>query len=450
MISHLKFDFDLFVIGAGSAGVRAARMCAASGAKVAVAEDLYLGGTCVNVGCVPKKLLVYASHFSEDMKDARGYGWKIIPGEFNWQELISNKNIEISRLNNIYQRLLDDAGVTTIKGRALVRDPHTVSVGDTHYSTGRILVATGGWPSIPDIAGREYIISSNEAFYLEALPERIIIAGGGYIAVEFAGIFNGLGAETSLVYRGPLFLRGFDDECRLQLAEELKKKGIELIFNRNIESIEKRENSLVAHFNTGESKEADLIMYATGRKPNTAGLGLQECGVKLNENGAVMVDEYYQTSVPSMFAIGDVTDRMHLTPVAIAEGMALAQTLFGDKPVKVDYMNIPTCIFSQPNYATVGLTEEQAREQYSTLEVYKSTFTQLKNTLSGNQEKVFMKLIVDNTSDRVIGVHMIGPDAGEIIQGIAVAMKAGATKAHFDATIGIHPTVAEEFVTMRK
>jgi glutathione reductase (NADPH) len=450
MISHLKFDFDLFVIGAGSAGVRAARMCAASGAKVAVAEDLYLGGTCVNVGCVPKKLLVYASHFSEDMKDARGYGWKIIPGEFNWQELISNKNIEIGRLNNIYQRLLDDAGVTTIKGRALVRDPHTVSVGDTHYSTGRILVATGGWPSIPDIAGREYIISSNEAFYLEALPERIIIAGGGYIAVEFAGIFNGLGAETSLVYRGPLFLRGFDDECRLQLAEELKKKGIELIFNRNIESIEKRENSLVAHFNTGESKEADLIMYATGRKPNTAGLGLQECGVKLNENGAVIVDEYYQTSVPSMFAIGDVTDRMNLTPVAIAEGMALAQTLFGDKPVKVDYMNIPTCIFSQPNYATVGLTEEQAREQYSTLEVYKSTFTQLKNTLSGNQEKVFMKLIVDNTSDRVIGVHMIGPDAGEIIQGIAVAMKAGATKAHFDATIGIHPTVAEEFVTMRK
>ena len=446
----MNFDYDLFVIGAGSGGVRASRMCAGLGARVAVAEDLYLGGTCVNVGCVPKKLLVYASHFAEDIRDAKGYGWNINPGIFNWQDLIKNKNTEITRLNNIYQQLLDKAGVTVIRGRALIRDPHTVSVGETLYKTGKILVATGGWPNIPNIPGREFIISSNEAFYLENLPDRIIVTGGGYIAVEFAGIFNGLGASTSLLYRGPLFLRGFDEECRLLLAGELKKKGIDLQFNSNIEKIEKHGNTLVAHLNNNDRKETDLILYATGRNPNTAGLGLEECGVKLNDNGAVIVDENYQSSVPSIYAIGDVTDCMNLTPVAIAEGMALAQNLFGKNPAKVDYSNIPTCIFSQPNFATVGLTEEQAKQVFSKIDIYKSSFTHLKNTLSGNKEKVFMKLIVDKATDRVVGAHMIGPDAGEIIQGIAIAMKAGATKAHFDATIGIHPTAAEEFVTMRK
>lgn len=446
----MKFEFDLFVIGAGSGGVRAARMSAASGAKVAIAEDLYLGGTCVNVGCVPKKLLVYASHFSEDMKDSRGYGWNIDGTSFDWNNLIRNKNTEIERLNNVYQTLLDSAGVTTFRGRAILRDPNTVCVGDHDYQAEKILIATGGWPSIPDIPGREHVISSNEAFYLESLPEKIIIVGGGYIAVEFAGIFNGLGVDTTLVYRGPLFLRGFDEECRLLLAEELSKKGIDLVFNNNIERIEKQGNVFIACYKPDERKEADLIMYATGRKPNTASMGLEEVGVKLNEDGAVIVDKYFQTNLPSIYAIGDVTDRMNLTPVAIAEGMALAKALFGDKPAEVDYTNIPTCIFSQPNFATVGLTEKQAREQFPEIEVYKSSFTHLKNTLSGNREKVFMKLIVDKTSNIVLGAHMLGPDAGEIIQGIAIAMKAGATKAHFDATIGIHPTAAEEFVTMRK
>lgn len=383
----MNFDYDLFVIGAGSGGVRASRMCATLGARVAVAEDLYLGGTCVNVGCVPKKLLVYASHFAEDIKDAKGYGWDITPGVFNWQKLIANKNTEISRLNGIYQQLLDKAGVTVIRGRAVVQDPQTVKVGDTRYKSRNILLACGGWPNIPEIPGKEYIISSNEAFYLENLPERVMVTGGGYIAVEFAGIFNGLGAQTSLVYRGPLFLRGFDEECRLLLAEELKKKGIELSFNTNIESIEKHGNTLVAHFSNGGQKEADLILYATGRKPNTTGMGLEECGVKLNENGAVVVDEFYQSSVPSIYAIGDATDRMNLTPVAITEGMTLANILFGNNPAKVDYSNIPTCIFSQPNYGTVGLTEEQARREYQGIEVYKSSFTHLKNTLSGNKKR---------------------------------------------------------------
>ncbi len=449
-MKNIKYDYDLFVIGAGSGGVRAARMSAGFGAKVAVAEDLYLGGTCVNVGCVPKKLLVYASHYSEEMNNARGFGWNIPVTEFNWQSLINNKNSEIKRLNNIYQKLLDNAGVTTIHGRAHVQDPNTVIVGEKSYKSRRILIATGSWPSIPDIPGREHIITSNEAFYLDALPEKIIIVGGGYIAVEFAGIFNGLGVDTTLVYRGPLFLRGFDEECRYLLSEEMKKKGLKLVFNENIQRIEKSNNKLAVFFTNYEKLEVDRIMYATGRKPNTTGMGLENTGVTMNKDGAITVDEYYQTSVPSIYAIGDVTDRFNLTPVAITEGMALAKTLYGNLPTKVDYTYIPTCIFSQPNFATVGQTEEHAREQYREIEIYKSSFTHLKNTLGDNMEKVFMKLIVDKATRKVIGAHMIGPDAGEIIQGIAVAIKAGATKDVFDSTIGIHPTAAEEFVTMRE
>ena len=446
----MKFDFDLFVIGAGSGGVRAARMSADFGAKVAIAEDLYLGGTCVNVGCVPKKLLVFASHYSEDIKDAEGFGWDVAVNGFNWHTLIKNKNNEIERLNNIYQQLLDKAGVTTINGRATVLDPHTVKVGDHSFTTADILIATGSWPSIPEIPGCEHIITSNEAFYLDTLPEQIIIVGGGYIAVEFAGIFNGLGVDTTLVYRGPLFLRGFDQECRKLLAEELKKKGVCLVFDDNIERIEKTDDKLIAYFRNSKTRDAARIMYATGRKPNTSGIGLENAGVELKENGAIVVDDCFRTGVSSIYAIGDVTDRFNLTPVAITEGMALAKLLYRNIPAKVDYANIPTCIFSQPNFATVGLSEDQARDKYSGVDVYKSGFTHLKSTLSGNREKVFMKLIVDRQSGRVVGAHMIGPDAGEIIQGIAVAIKAGATKEIFDTTIGIHPTAAEEFVTMKE
>lgn len=445
-----EYDFDLFTIGAGSGGVRAARMSASFGARVVIAENRELGGTCVNVGCVPKKLFVYASHFSEDFRDAEGFGWNVDSTSFNWHTLLENKNREIKRLNDIYRRLLDDAGVTLIDGRATIVDPHTVAVGDKTYSCERILVATGSWPSFPDIPGKQHAISSNEAFHLEALPERIVIVGGGYIAVEFAGIFNGLGVATTLLYRGPLFLRGFDDGIRTFLAEEMRKKGIELLFNTNIEHIEKNDESIVARFTNGEQRNTDLIMYATGRKPKTADIGLEKVGVELNGTGAICVNNDYQSSVPSIYAIGDVTDRVNLTPVAITEGIALAKTLYANQPTSVDYADIPTCVFSQPNIGTVGLTEQQAGEQYDEIDIYKSSFTPMKHSLTDSEEKTFMKMIVHKKTDRVIGVHMVGPDAGEIIQGIAIALKAGASKADFDATTGIHPTAAEEFVTMRE
>ena len=445
-----EYDYDLFVIGAGSGGVRAARMSGGFGAKVAIAEDRYLGGTCVNVGCIPKKLFVYAAHYAEDFHDAAGYGWQVSEPLFDWNVLLNNKNNEISRLNGIYANLLKRNNVVLYNGRAVIEGPNTVRVNGESVSARRILVATGGWPHIPDIPGKEHVISSNEAFFIETLPERAVIVGGGYIAVEFAGIFHGLGVDTTLVYRRDLFLRGFDGEMREFLAEQMRAKGIKLLFNTRIGGIERRDSRYLVSSPDAETMTADLVLYATGRRPNTASLGLEAAGVELNDKGAIVVDDEYRSSVPSIYAIGDVTDRMNLTPVATAEGTVLANNLFNNQSRRVDYRDIPTCIFSQPNLGTVGLTEEQARQEYENVDIYKSRFTSLKHTLTGNSEKTLMKMIVDRDTDRVLGVHMVGSDAGEIIQGIGIALKAGATKATFDATIGIHPTAAEEFVTMRE
>jgi len=436
-----NYQYDLFVIGAGSGGVRAARMSASYGAKVAIAENRYLGGTCVNVGCVPKKLFVYASHFSEDFKTARSFGWRIQNAQFDWPQLLKNKNAEIQRLNGVYQQILDSTGVETITGRATLMNEHSVSINGEIITAERILVATGGWPSVPDFPGKEHAITSNEAFFLESLPKNMIIVGGGYIAVEFAGIFHGLGVDITLIYRGPLFLRGFDHDLREKLAEEMRKKGIKLFFNTNVTKIEKAENKFIVHCTNNDSLDTNLVMYATGRTPNTANLGLEKTKVSLNDKGAIIVNEHYQTSVPCIYAIGDVTNRVNLTPVALAEGMALARNLYDNEDKPVNYADIPTCVFSQPNMGTVGLTEEQAREKFTELEIYKSSFTPMKLSLTESNEKIFMKIIVDKESDHVVGVHMLGTDAGEIIQG---------TKAIFDATIGIHPTSAEEFVTMRE
>ena len=444
------YDFDLFTIGAGSGGVRASRIAAGHGARVAVAEDRYLGGTCVNVGCVPKKLLVYASHFAEEFEDAAGFGWSVGERQFDWTRLIANKNDEIGRLNGVYRRLLGDAGVTLFEATARLVDPHTVAVGDTSYTAERILVATGGWPMIPDIPGREHIVTSNEAFFLDGLPDRIVVVGGGYIAVEFAGIFHGLGAEVTQLYRGPLFLRGFDDDVREVLAAEMRKKGIDVRFDSVVERIDRLEDgSFKLTLRGGDQIETGMVMYATGRLPKSADLGLAEAGVETNDKGAIVVDGDYRTSVDNIYAIGDVTDRVNLTPVAIAEGHVLADTLYGNRPRTVGYENIPTCVFSQPNIGTAGLTEAAAHERYGDIEVYRSSFRPMKHTLSGRDETTMMKLIVDTASDRVVGVHMVGPDAGEITQGMGIALTCGATKAQFDATIGIHPTAAEEFVTMR-
>ena len=446
----LDFQYDLFVIGAGSGGVRAARMSAAMGAKVAIAEDLYLGGTCVNVGCVPKKLFVYASQYSELIDHASGFGWSIGKTEFNWQQLVQNKNTEIERLNGIYQRILDKSGAELIRGRASFVDQHTVEVNQQQYTAKNILIATGGWPHIPEIEGKEFIITSNEVFYLDELPKSITIVGGGYIAVEFAGIFNGLGVDTTLVYRGPLFLRGFDDDIRQHLAKEMQNKGIKLLFDTNITRIEQSNEQYKCELSQGKPIETDLVMYATGRKPNIKNLGLENVNVKINNNNAIVVNDHFQTSVDHIYAIGDVIDRVQLTPVALAEGMYLSNYLFGDINSAVNYDNIPTAVFSQPNIGTVGLTENEARERFDQIEIFKSIFTPMKLSLSEDTEKTFMKLIVDKSTDKVIGAHMVGPDAGEIIQGIGIAIKTGATKSDFDKTIGIHPTTAEEFVTMRE
>ena len=445
-----EYDYDLFVIGAGSGGVRAARMAGGFGAKVAVAEERYLGGTCVNVGCIPKKLFVYAAHYAEDFQDAAGYGWQVSEPVFDWNVLLKNKNNEISRLNSIYENLLKRNNVVLYNSRAVIEGPNTIRVNGESVSARRILVATGGWPHVPDVPGKEHVISSNEAFFLETLPDSVVIAGGGYIAVEFAGIFHGLGVDTTLVYRGDLFLRGFDGEMREFLAEQMRGKGIRLLFNTRISSIQKQDDRYLVNASGADPLPTDLVLYATGRRPNTADLGLETAGVELNDKGAIAVDDEYRSSVPSIYAIGDVTDRFNLTPVATAEGTALANNLFNNQSRRVDYRDIPTCIFSQPNLGTVGLTEEQARQEYPNVDIYKSRFTSLKHTLTGNNEKTLMKMIVDRDTDRVLGVHMVGADAGETIQGIGIALKAGATKATFDATIGIHPTAAEEFVTMRE
>lgn len=446
-----EFDFDLFVIGAGSGGVRAGRMAAAMGVRVGMAEDRYLGGTCVNVGCVPKKLFVYGSHFSEDFENAAGFGWTVGKSTFDWPTLRDNKTKEIERLNGIYRNMLVNSGVHLLDGRARITGPNTVEVSGKQYSAERILIATGGWPYVPEFPGSEHVISSNEVFYLDQFPKRAIVVGGGYIAVEFAGIFAGLGAETSLIYRGDLFLRGFDQEVREFTAEEVAKKHVNLRFNNNIETIEKQaDGSLLAHLTDGSTLEADTIMYATGRVPNVMDLGLETISLEQKPNGAIVVNDQFQTAEPSVYAIGDVIDRVQLTPVALAEGMALVRNLYAGKNQQVDYDLIATAVFCQPNIGTVGLSEEKSRELYENVDVYKSTFRAMKHTLSGSDEKTFMKMLVDRDSDKVLGVHMVGPDAGEIIQGIAVALKAGATKAVFDSTIGIHPTAAEEFVTMRE
>jgi glutathione reductase (NADPH) len=444
-----RYDFDLFTIGAGSGGVRASRMSASFGAKVAVAEELYLGGTCVNVGCIPKKLLVYASHYGEDFVDALGYGWSAERPRFDWARLIANKNEEIQRLNGIYRKILGAAGVEIIDGRAAVVDRHKVTVNGKEFTAKYILVAVGSWPVVPKIPGSEYAITSNEAFYLPALPERVIIVGGGYIGVEFAGIFHGLGSQTTQLYRGELFLRGFDRDIRSTLAEEMAKRGIDLRFKTDITKIVKSNGTLIATLTDGSVLEAEQILYATGRESKTADIGLENAGVKLKGNGAVIVDDYSKSSVDSIYAIGDCTDRMMLTPVAIAEGMALAHTLFNNKPTRPCYENVPTAVFSTPNCGTVGLTEHQARQRKYNVDIYLTSFNPLRHTLTGRDERTMMKLVVDQTTDRVLGCHMVGPDSGEIVQGLAVALNCGATKAQFDATIGIHPTAAEEFVTMR-
>ena len=450
--SQMSYDYDLFVIGAGSGGVRASRIAASLGAKVAVAEDLYLGGTCVNVGCVPKKLFVYGSHFAEDFEAAAGFGWTVGESSFDWPTLRDNKTKEIERLNGIYDRMLQNAGVEIIHGRGTIVDAHTVAVGDQHYTAERILVAVGGWPMVPEIPGKEHIISSNEVFYLDEFPKRVIVVGGGYIAVEFAGIFQGFGSETHLLYRGDLFLRGFDQDIREFTAAEMTKKGVNLQFNTNVTAIDKQaDGSLLVSLTDGTTLEVDAIMYATGRKAKTQNLGLENTAVEMAGNGSIVVNEDFQTAEPSIYAVGDVIDRMQLTPVALAEGMALARNLYTDKKDhKVDYQLIPTAVFCQPNIGTVGYSEEQAKEKFASVAVYKSEFKHMKHTLSGVDERTLMKILVDQDSDKVIGCHMVGADAGEIIQGLAVAMRAGATKADFDSTIGIHPTAAEEFVTMRE
>lgn len=447
----MTHDFDLFVIGAGSGGVRAARFAAGFGARVAVAESRYLGGTCVNVGCVPKKLLVYGAHYPEDFEQAAGYGWTLGETRFDWPTLIANKDHEIQRLNGIYRNLLVSNGVSLLEGHARLLGPHEVEVNGQRYSAANILIATGGWPQVPDIPGKELAITSNEVFHLKQLPKRVLVVGGGYIAVEFASIFHGMGAQTSLLYRRDLFLRGFDGAVRRHLKEELEKKGLDLQFNSDIERIEEQsDGSLLAHLKDGRQLATDCVFYATGRRPMLDNLGLESTAVTLDDNGFIAVDEHYRTQEPSIFALGDVIGRVQLTPVALAEGMAVARQLFRPQEYRaVDYRNIPTAVFSLPNIATVGLSEEQARGEGYQVKVFESRFRPMKLTLTEQQERTLMKLVVDAQSDRVLGCHMVGPESGEIVQGLAVAIKAGATKQVFDETLGIHPTAAEEFVTMR-
>jgi len=445
------YDYDLFVIGAGSGGVRAARMSAALGAKVAIAEERYFGGTCVNVGCVPKKLFVYASEFSSNFAAADGFGWEAAKTErqFDWHTLRNNKDKEIQRLNNIYVNLLEKPGCTIFEGRARIVDAHTVSINGENISAEKILLAVGGWPYIPEFPGSEHAISSNETFHLDQLPEKVIVVGGGYIAVEFAGIYQGLGCEVELVYRGDTLLKRFDHDVSQVITEELRQKSIHVQLESNIQSINKLEDGkLEATFTNGQTKVVDTILYATGRKPLLSDLGLDNVSIDLLANGKIKVDEYFQTSEPSIYALGDIIDTAELTPVALEEGMTFAYTQFGNDTRLMDYDHLATAVFCQPNIGTVGLSEIEARQQHDVV-IFKSHFRPMKNTLSGNPEKTFMKLVVDKTTDKVLGIHMVGPEAGEIIQGLAVALKAGATKKVFDATIGIHPTAAEEFVTMR-
>jgi glutathione reductase (NADPH) len=444
-------EVDLFVIGGGSGGVRAARFAAGYGARVAIAESGRFGGTCVNVGCIPKKLFSYAAHFRDDFHDAGDFGWTIGATRFDWPTLVANKDREIARLNGVYERLLVNAGVDILRGKARLVDARTIEVNGERWRAKTILVATGSWPQIPAVPGAELAITSNEVFALEQLPRRAVVVGGGYIALEFASIFSGLGVETTLAYRGGRLLRHFDAELGERIAQEMVKKGVKLRLNAAPASIARvTDGALEAAFGDGTRVVADLVLLATGRVPNTRELGLEAAGVRCEADGRIVVDQMMKSSVDSIYAIGDVANRHNLTPVATAEGMAVARTLFGREPTPMDYDNIPTAVFTNPNLASVGLSEGDARTRYGAIDVYRTSFRALKHTLGENEERLFMKLIVDPASTRVVGAHMIGPDAGEIIQGVAIAVKLGATKAQFDATIGIHPTAAEEFVTMRE
>ena len=441
-------SLDLIVIGAGSGGVACARRAGAYGARAAICEEVRVGGTCVLRGCVPKKLLVYASHVAEEIADAAGYGWSIPSPAFDWPRLIRNKNAELDRLNGIYEKMLGDASVPVLRGRATLIDAHTVEVAGERRRAERILVATGGRPWTPAIPGVEHAIDSDRALDLESLPERMIVAGGGYIAVEFAGIFRSLGVEVTVVIRGDRLLRGFDADLARHLEHEMRRGGVTVRTGSRIAAIRESARGLVAETEEGDALETDSVFLALGRRPNTHGIGLEEAGVRLRDNGAVAVDEELRSSVPSVYALGDCTDRRNLTPVAIAEGRALAETWFNDNPCAVTHENVATAVFSQPPIGTVGLTEEEARRAFADVAVYRSSFRPMKNTLSGNPGRALMKLVVDNDTGRVLGCHLIGPDAPEIVQGVAIALKCGATKAQFDDTMAIHPTAAEELVTM--
>ncbi|MCF8479792.1 MAG: glutathione-disulfide reductase [Rhodospirillum sp.] len=445
-----QYDYDLVTIGAGSGGVRASRLAGSYGARVAVVESSRIGGTCVMRGCVPKKLLVYGAHFAHDLEDAAGYGWTVGDVSFDWPTLVTAKNRELERLEGVYRNILRNNKVTLLEGRGKLIDAHTVAVNGKRVTAERILIGVGGWPSMPIIPGIEHAITSNEALDLMSLPKRVVIVGGGFIAVEFAGIFNALGSDVSLIIRKDRILRGFDDDIRDTLGDELKKSGIKILDGTVITQIDKRnDGSYLLKRTPGDDLETDLVMYATGRAPNTATLGLEAAGVRTNPNGSIPVDEWNRTNVDNIFAIGDVTDRIQLTPVALNEGLNFAETFFNDNPRKMDYENVASAVFSIPPVGTVGLTEEQARKR-GPVKIFRSRFRPMKYTLSGRDEKTMMKIIVDAETDRVLGCHMVGLDGPEIVQGLAVALKCGATKAQFDATVGIHPTAAEEFVTMRE
>ncbi len=444
---------DLFVIGAGSGGVRAARIAARHGARVMIAEEYRVGGTCVIRGCVPKKLLVYASRFADEFEDAAGYGWTVPKPSFDWATLIANKDLEIARLESAYVGALERAGVSIVRSRAILEDPHTVflQASGERVRARHILIATGAAPHMgPPIAGIEHVISSNQAFHLEALPNRVLVQGGGYIAVEFAAIFNGLGAEVTLVYRGDNILRGFDDDLRAHLRSEMERRGIRIVTGRTVTCVEETRGSYLAELSDGEEVAVDKVMFATGRQPNVEGFGLEAVGVRLAPNGGIEVDAYSQTRVPHIYAVGDVTNRINLTPVAIREGHAFADTVFGNKPTRVDHADVPTAVFSEPEIGTIGLTEAQACARLAKVDIYKTMFRPMKATLSGRDTRAFMKLVVDGTNDRVVGCHIAGADAGEMIQLVGIAVKMKATKADFDAVMAVHPTASEELVTLRE
>lgn len=446
-----QYDFDLFVIGGGSGGVRAARMAAQRGARVALAECAELGGTCVNVGCIPKKLYSYAAGYAESFAEAPGYGWTLPEApRFDWQRLKAQRAQEICRLNGVYQGLLDGAGVRLIPAWAELVDGHTVQVDGQRHTAQHILVATGGMPFVPEVGGREHGVVSDAMFDLPEFPRRLVVVGGGYIACEFASIFRGLGAEVTLLQRKAHVLDTFDEDVRHFLAQEMGKTGIDLRLNVQVEMLRRTGEGVLVTLSRGQQLVADTVLFATGRRPNTAGMGLEAAGVALDENGAIVVDDQYRSSVPSVLAVGDVSTRLPLTPVALAEAMVVVDRLFAQGRRRMDYEYVPTAVFTHPNVGTCGYTEAAARARFGKVRIFCSEFKTLRHTLSGRSERTFMKLVVDVKTDRVVGLHMVGAEAGEIVQGFAVAMRAGATKADFDGTIGIHPTSAEEFVTMRE